>query len=48
MVASASFNYVTTFIMVITFVSAIGDNLDAVLAGNTGQPWVTAVYLVTK
>jgi len=47
MVTSAVFNYVTQFVMVISFVSAIGNNLNKVLAADTNQPWVTVVYLVT-
>ena len=47
MVTSACLNYITTFVMVISFVSAIGDNLEEALASKTGQPWVTVVYLVT-
>nr|OQO19071.1 hypothetical protein B0A51_14967 [Rachicladosporium sp. CCFEE 5018] len=47
MITSALINYATAFVAVISLVSAIGPNLEEVLATTTGQPWVEIVRLAT-
>lgn len=47
MIASALINYATAFVMVVSIVSAIGPNLEAVLESSTGQPWVEIIRLAT-
>nr|OQO17982.1 hypothetical protein B0A51_12024 [Rachicladosporium sp. CCFEE 5018] len=47
MITSALINYATAFVTVISLVSAIGPNLEEVLATTTGQPWVEIVRLAT-
>ncbi|KAF2172080.1 hypothetical protein M409DRAFT_62895 [Zasmidium cellare ATCC 36951] len=46
MFSAAIINYITGFVMTITFMSNLGD-LDAALESATGQPWVYVMYTIT-
>lgn len=46
MFSAAIINYITGFIMTVTFMFNLGD-IDAALESATGQPWVYVMYTIT-
>ena len=48
MVATATANYITGFVMVLTIMFTIGPDVEAVLNTPLGQPWVQIVYNATE
>lgn len=46
MFSAAIINYVTGFVMTVTFMFNLGD-VDAALESSTGQPWVYVMYTIT-
>lgn len=46
MFSAAIINYISGFVMTVTFMFNLGD-LDTILESTTGQPWVAALYAIT-
>ncbi|KAM3418236.1 hypothetical protein BST61_g4237 [Cercospora zeina] len=46
MFSAAIINYISGFVMTVTFMFNLGD-LDEILEPNSGQPWVSAIFAIT-
>lgn len=46
MFSAAIINYISGFVMTVTFMFNLG-NLDEILEATSGQPWVSAIYAIT-
>lgn len=47
MVATALMNYVLSFVMTVTIMSSLGDDISAILSTGLGQPWIQVIYNAT-
>ncbi|KAI7780613.1 hypothetical protein LA080_015896 [Diaporthe eres] len=47
MVATALMNYALGFVMTVTIISSLGDDISAILSTGLGQPWIQVIYNAT-
>jgi len=48
MVATAVVNYILGFVMTVTIMSTLGNDVSAILATKFGQPWIQVVFNATE